>query len=78
MNRLTLETGRRQEVLPVDDLHSLQLRQRSLLNEWLQASNGEARFRILQELRSVELELNEMLRRNHRDSTHLHQYAMSR
>jgi len=40
----------------------LQVRQRQLLHDWLDTSNGAVRFEILRELRTVEQSLAETVR----------------
>ncbi len=61
----------------MSDIQCLQLRQRRLLQDWLLAGDGEKRFVILNELRTVEKDLVELTRQHHAEPTMIRKFAVS-
>ncbi len=61
----------------MSDIQRLQLRQRRLLQDWLLANDGAKRFVILNELRTVENDLIELMRQHHAAPSMIRKYAVS-
>lgn len=61
----------------MEEFKELQLQQQRLLHAWLDAENGEARFRILKELRVVEEELGEQVRQGRIEKQTLQYYSVA-
>ena len=59
------------------DIQHLRLRQRRLLQDWLLATDGAHRFVILNELRTVENDLIELMRQHHTAPSMIRKYAVS-
>lgn len=60
----------------MDEIRILQESQTRLLHAWLDAENGEARFAILSELRTVEHELEEQARRSRLPQDRIRTFAV--
>lgn len=60
----------------MDRIKVLQLTQQRLLRAWLRAGDGEQRFAILSELRSVERQLGEELKRSRIGEGDIRTYAV--
>lgn len=61
----------------MSDMYRLQMQQRRLLQDWLLANDGETRFLILNELRTVENDLIEIMRHHHIATSMIHKFAVN-